>query len=212
MLGSIRQVVGKLDQVRGGRIASELPQSYSPEAHTLAHLSMRLLRMHLDTRTAMQSQHDEAVRSQLSLLWLVNGATLMAQQAGWNASQSQCGCFYSFVCHSLEAWDIGCLAPPGGLLLTRGFLPSKRHRNIEFSNFPLLFVRAIFHSSVFLFRRKIIVKVFWNSEQVAKKQGRTSVFFGCLVSVLSISSPHGHLLSSYTLLFANVSFILAFLV
>ena len=47
-------------------------------------------------------------------------------------------------------------------------------------------------------------------EAVAKKQGKLG-FFGCLVSVFSISSPHGHLSSSKTLLLENVSFILAFL-
>ena len=55
-------------------------------------------------------------------------------------------------------------------------------------------------------------QVFSSSEEVAKKQGKTRFFLGCLMSVfLSISSPHGHLSSSYTLLFANVPFILLLL-
>ena len=44
-----------------------------------------------------------------------------------------------------------------------------------------------------------------------QKQAKQGVFCGCLVSCFPISSPHGHLSSSHTLLFVNVSFILAFL-
>ena len=61
-------------------------------------------------------------------------------------------------------------------------------------------------------RRPNILKGFWNSQGVAKKQGKNQGFFGCLMCVFfSISSPHGHLSSWHTSLFANVSFILAFL-
>ena len=100
--------------------------------------------------------------------------------------------------------------PPGGLKLTLRVLGQKPE--IEFSDFCLVKFRSIFHSSVviFPFRRKIILKIFWNSEGVAQKRENKGSF-GCLVSVFSISSPHGHLSSSKTLFLANVSFILAFL-
>ena len=45
-----------------------------------------------------------------------------------------------------------------------------------------------------------------------QKTGKTQGCFGCLMCVFffSISSPHGHLSSWHTFLFANVSFILVF--
>ena len=61
-------------------------------------------------------------------------------------------------------------------------------------------------------RRPNILKVFWIFQGVAKKQGKTSVFWLSHVRFFfSISSPHGHLSSWHTFLLANVSFILAFL-
>ena len=61
-------------------------------------------------------------------------------------------------------------------------------------------------------RRPNILKDFLYSEGVAKKPGKKQFFWLSHVRVFfSISSPHDHLSSSYTLLFAIVSFILVFL-
>ena len=72
-----------------------------------------------------------------------------------------------------------------------------------------------FHTRRLFFRGSPtnVLKVVWNSQGVAKNMEKQGFFCGCLVSVFFffISSPHGHLSSSHTLLFANVSFILAFL-
>ena len=103
--------------------------------------------------------------------------------------------------------------PPGPLLNSWSFCRQTTRENLEFSDFCVFQLSAHFSLVSGLFCRKIILKIFWNSEGVAKKQGKNKGVFGRLVSwcFFSISFPHGHLSSSYTLLFANVLFILAFL-
>ena len=90
-----------------------------------------------------------------------------------------------------------------------------------FSYFRLFTFRSIFHSSVCLFFFFFFVspknysqgffgtpKGWPNNRE--EKQNKVFLVVSCLF--FSISSAHGHLSSSYTLLFANVSFIPCFLI
>ena len=93
------------------------------------------------------------------------------------------------------------------------FLQSKTQRNISFpilvfSNFGPFFTRRL----LFFRFAENYSQGFYELRRGCQKTGKNQGFFGCPCLFFStISSPHGHLSSSYTLLLANVSFILAFL-
>ena len=98
---------------------------------------------------------------------------------------------------------------PGPLFFL--FLSSKNRGRLGFQIFVFSIFGPFFTRRCSFRRRKITLKVLWNSEGVAKTGKNKDFWLSRDCFCLSLWSPHGHLSSSYALFFANVSFILVFL-